>query len=160
MGSGKTTLGKKLAKKLNCSFFDLDKEIEKVAVLSVNEIFENHGETYFRELESKILKSLILNNKNFVLSLGGGTPCYHKNMELINNSGISVYLKYNAGILASRLINAKTKRPLIKNLDENQLKAFVTEKLTEREAFYNQAKFVVESNSVRVEDILDLNTTN
>ena len=81
-------------------------------------------------------------------------------MELINNSGISVYLKYNAGILASRLINAKTKRPLLKNLDENQLKAFVTEKLTEREAFYNQAKFVVESNSVRVEDILDLNTTN
>jgi shikimate kinase len=156
MGSGKTTLGKRLAKKLDKPFLDLDVEIEKSESLTINQIFEKFGETHFRELESKVLKALIINNKEFVLSLGGGTPCDKNNMNLINNSGASIYLKYNAGILASRLIEAKAERPLIKNLDENQLKEFITNKLIEREVFYDQCKFTIENNNVRVEDLIEL----
>ena len=156
MGSGKTTLGKKLAKKLGQPFFDLDVEIEKSEGLSINELFDQKGEAHFRELESKTLQSLIENNESFVLSLGGGTPCYHKNMELVNNSGISIYLKYNAGILASRLMGARKKRPLIKSLDEAKLKEFVGNKLIERESFYKQAELIIEDNNIRVEDLIRL----
>jgi len=156
MGSGKTTLGKRLANKLEYSFIDLDAEIEKIENCSINEIFDDKGETYFRELESKILHDIISENRNIVLSVGGGTPCFNDNMKLINETGTSVYLKYNAGILCSRLLNAKTERPLIKGLDETQLKEFVANKLLEREAFYNQSKLVIERNNVRVEDVLNL----
>ncbi len=156
MGSGKTTLGKRLAKKLEQSFFDLDKEIENSEDLSVNQIFEQYGEAYFRDLESKTLQKIIENNKSFVLSLGGGTPCNQRNMDLINGSGTSIYLKYNTGILASRLSGAKAERPLIKDLDEEQVKNFISDKLVEREPFYNQAQFTVEKNNVKVEDLMVL----
>jgi shikimate kinase len=156
MGSGKTTLGKKLAKKLNKPFFDLDVEIEKMESLSINQIFEKYGETHFRELEAKILQALVLENTHFVLSLGGGTPCNQMNMDLVNEAGTSIYLKYNAGILASRLTGAKTERPLIKDLDEKSLKDFITNKLNNREHFYSQAQLVVERNNVRVEDLLEM----
>tara|TARA_B100000809_G_scaffold184049_1_gene181992 strand:+ start:55 stop:564 length:510 start_codon:yes stop_codon:yes gene_type:complete len=156
MGSGKTTLGKKLAKKLDKPFFDLDVEIEKSESLTINQLFEKYGETHFRELESKMFRALIINNESFVLSLGGGTPCIQSNMDLVKSSGASIYLKYNAGILASRLIGAKAERPLIKNLDETELKEFITNKLSEREPFYNQCKFTIEKNNVRVEDLIKL----
>jgi shikimate kinase len=119
MGSGKSTLAKKMAKKLNRSFYDLDHEIEKVVGLTVSQMFDQNGENYFRGLESKVLKEILENNELIVLSVGGGTPCFYDNMQLINNSGVSVYLKYNAGILTSRLMNAKVKRPLIKGLKVN-----------------------------------------
>ena len=154
MGSGKTTLGKKLAKKLNKPFFDLDKLIEKIENQSISQIFEQSGEAYFRALETKTLQALVLENADFVLALGGGTPCNQINMDLLNEVGTSIYLKYNAGILASRLIGAKAERPLIKNLDKDQLKDFVMNKLNEREHFYAQAQFVVEGNNVSVEDLL------
>jgi len=156
MGSGKTTLGKRLAKKLNKHFFDLDQEIEKSEQLSINQIFEQYGEGEFRKIEAQTLNSLISNNDNFVLSLGGGTPCNQNNMDLINGFGISIYLKYNAGILASRLIGAKAERPLIKNLGEQQLKEFITNKLAEREPFYNQCKLIVEKNNLKVDDLITL----
>ena len=156
MGSGKTTLGKRLSNKLNVQFFDLDAEIEKTENLSVNEIFEKHGETYFRDIEVKVLEAIIENNESFVMSLGGGTPCYYNNMELINQSGVSIYIKYNSGILTSRLLNAKKQRPLIKDFNDQELKTFIANKLNERELFYAQSKFVVEKNNVRVEDILFL----
>jgi shikimate kinase len=154
MGSGKTTLGKKLAKKLAQPFFDLDQEIEKSTGLTIGELFDQYGEPHFRDVESKILQSLILKNEHFVLSLGGGTPCSQGNMCLIKRAGTAIYLKYNAGILASRLKDGKAKRPLIKDFNESQLKDFITNKLMEREPFYNQAQLVLESNNIRVEDLL------
>ncbi len=156
MGSGKTTLGKKFATKLGIAFFDLDEEIEKVEHKSINELFSDHGEDGFRIIESKTLNKVINNNENFVLSLGGGTPCFYDNMELINQSGISIYLKYNAGILTSRLTNAKTERPLIKDLSEQELSAFVIKKLSERERYYDKSKVVVEGTNLKVDDLLDL----
>lgn len=154
MGSGKTTLGKQLSLKMNKPFFDLDAEIEKSENRSIIEIFDNYGETYFRDLESKILKEIILKNKSFILSLGGGTPCFNNNMEIVNISGISIYLKYKADILASRLINAKAGRPLLKNLDETQLKEFISDKLIKREPFYSHALYIINKNSISVKDLV------
>ena len=153
MGSGKTTLAKKLAKKLNRSFYDLDHEIEAIENLKIPQIFEEKGEDYFRELESKMLKTILAKEELFVLSVGGGTPCFYDSMKLINESGISVYLKYNVGILTSRLINAKVKRPLIKALNEEELKKFITNKLSEREEFYKQSNFTLEGNNLKVEGL-------
>lgn len=156
MGSGKTTLAKKLAKKLNYNCFDLDFEIEKNVGVSIPQVFEEKGEEYFRSLEHETLRNVINNNERFVLSVGGGTPCFYNNMDVINENGTSIYLKYNAGILTSRLINAKAKRPLIKNLGEVELKAFVEAKLSEREKFYKKSKLVIASNNIKIEDLLEL----
>ena len=117
-------LEKKLSNKLFKPFFDLDDEIERSEGFSINELFEKYGEDYFRKKEKEILADIILNNESFVMSVGGGTPCFYDNMEVIKQSGSSIYLKYNAGILTSRLINAKSKRPLVKNLSEIELKVF------------------------------------
>ena len=154
MGSGKTTLAKKLAKKMSHSFYDLDHEIEVKEKLTISQIFEQKGESYFRESETTSLKTLLALEKPFVISVGGGTPCFGDNMELIKTSAISIYLNYNAGILTSRLINAKVKRPLIKNLNETELKEFITNKLSEREFFYKQSNFMLAGNNIKVEDLL------
>lgn len=156
MGSGKTTLGKRLANKLNKIFFDLDAEIEKNEGEPINEIFEKHGENYFRKIEKEILHKIINNNENFVMSLGGGTPCFYDNMNVVNHSGVSIYIKYNSGILASRLMNAKTERPLIKNFTNLELKKYVENKLTEREGFYSESEIILEQNNLKIEDIIKL----
>ena len=156
MGSGKTTLGKRLANKLNQPFFDLDAIIEEEENISIAEIFDIKGEAFFRELETKTLARLIDDNEHFVCSLGGGTPCYNNNMELINQSGISFYLKYNSGMLVSRLSNAKSERPLIKGLNDKELETFVSEKLKERELFYNQSNHILEGGNLKVDDLTAL----
>ena len=154
MGSGKTSLGKKLAKKLNLPFLDLDQRIEKQEQCTITEIFNKKGEDYFRTLETAILKDLIQTNTDFVLSLGGGTPCFNNNMEFINSTGTSIYLKYNAGILTSRLLLAKQERPLIENKNKEELKQFVFDLLNQREPFYHQCKLIVEGNNITTDTIL------
>ena len=156
MGSGKSTLGKRLANKLDVTFFDLDIEIENQEGLSVNEIFNQKGEEYFRKIESDVLKRITAEHSKFVLALGGGTPCFNDNISVINHNGKSVYLKYNAGMLYSRLVNAKADRPLLKGKTDEELKAFIEQKLTEREIFYNQSEFIIESDNIKVEIILEL----
>jgi shikimate kinase len=156
MGSGKTTLGKKLANKLNTPFFDLDDEIEKEEGSKIEDIFTSKGEDYFRTIEKELLKSLCQKKDDFVLSIGGGTPCFFNNMELINETGTSIYIKYNAGILTSRLLNTKTVRPLVDGKNEEELKSYIVEMLQKREPFYTQSKFILEKNNIRLEDILEL----
>lgn len=156
MGSGKSTLGKKLANKLGFAFIDLDKEIEEKEQQSINQIFEEKGEDYFRLIEKNILEELVSENTSFVMALGGGTPCFNNNMEFINANGYSIYLKYNSGILFSRLVNAKTQRPLLKGKDDEQLKRFIEEKLAEREIFYKQSKFIIEEDNLKPESIIPL----
>jgi shikimate kinase len=154
MGSGKTTLGKKLANKLGYQFVDLDEAIEQHEQKSIVSIFENQGEDFFRTIESKMLDEILTTTSNVVLSVGGGTPCYFKNMELINKQATSIYLKYNVGMLYSRLISAKTKRPLIAKKSDEELKDFIQKTLLEREGFYNQSNIIVEGNNITTEIIL------
>lgn len=153
MGSGKTTLGKKLAQQLNYTFFDLDQLIEVEEKKTINELFNNNGEDYFRLVETKVLNQIINSKNNFVLSLGGGTPCFNKNIDLMNETGVTVYLKYNVGILFSRLLNAKQKRPLLENKTEEGLKTYINDLLIKREQDYKKAKIIVEGINLKAVDV-------
>lgn len=151
MGSGKSTIGRKLANKLDIGFIDLDKYIEEKESSTIAEIFEMKGEAEFRKIEQQALIE-VSKLENKVISLGGGTPCFFDNMEIINNSGVSVYLKMPIGMLVSRLINAKVQRPLIKGMNREELFSFIEEQLYEREKFYSLSSVVFDAsrNDIRV----------
>jgi shikimate kinase len=154
MGCGKSSVGKKIANKLGYNFIDLDGFIEKKAGISIPEIFVNEGEDYFRKLETYSLKEIAALDR-VVVSTGGGTPCFNNNMDLINSSGMSIYLKMSADTLFSRLRESKTERPLISKLDESELRTYVMEKLLERESFYSQAHFKVKAKGLKTEEMFD-----
>lgn len=138
MGCGKTTLGKKLAKKLNIKFVDMDAAIEKQEGNSISEIFSHEGEVYFRNLEKKWLEAF--NESEALISTGGGAPCFHDNMHRMNQKGVSVYIKLPPKVLVDRLKSQKSQRPLVANKSEEELLGFIEEKLAERSSFYEQAK--------------------
>jgi shikimate kinase len=143
MGSGKTTAGKKLASVLGWSFTDLDKEIERITNRTISEIFAEYGEEFFRKTESDILYNLYIQD-NAVVSVGGGTPCFHGNMDFMKNNGLVVYLRMTPGQLKSRLSKEKGERPLLKGLSGEEILNFIRQKLSERESFYNQATIIVD----------------
>ena len=151
MGAGKTTIGKKFASKIGYKFIDIDTYIEEKNKHSISSIFELVGEEGFRKVENKALLEVSL-LENCVISVGGGTPCFFNNMEIINNSGKSIYLKYTPKFLFQRLINAKKKRPLIEG--KNDLLGYITETLRKREPYYLQANHKIEEINLKVSDFL------
>ncbi|MFA6946485.1 MAG: shikimate kinase [Pedobacter sp.] len=150
MGSGKTTIGKKLANYLKYDFIDLDKVIESRAGMSIVNYFELHGEGAFRELERDILQKTEF-PENAIIATGGGAPCFGDNMEWMNKNGLVAYLSLSPKALASRLEHSKTDRPLIRHLKGDELIDFIRKKLQEREEFYNQAKYVVSASDLTAE---------
>lgn len=153
MGSGKTSIGKKLAGKLSLNFVDLDKYIEAKNFRTITHLFEEAGENKFREIEHKALME-VSEFENVVVATGGGTPCFYNNLELMNTRGVTVYLKMNPGALTNRLKNSKkVERPLIKGLAGDDLAQFIGMKLTEREKYYEQAKYVVDALDVKLDNL-------
>ncbi|HIE73408.1 MAG TPA: shikimate kinase [Flavobacteriales bacterium] len=155
MGCGKSTIGKKLAKTLSCKFIDLDKYIERKTGESIQQIFKEKGEKYFRVLETESLME-ICKSDNLVIATGGGTPCFFYNMQRILDKGICIYLKMEANNLAKRLSKEKSKRPLIENLTEKYLVNFIRKKLVEREVFYNKANHIIQAKNISEKDIIKL----
>ncbi len=153
-GSGKTTIGQKLAEKLSIPFFDLDEIIEEKTGSTIDEIFSREGEEFFRKLESKYLEEVINNYSSFVLSTGGGTPCFHQNMELIKKSGISVYLDVSAEELNRRLLPGISHRPLLKNKSEEELLEEIKNKLNVRSFYYKQSDHLIINDNINVDSIL------
>ena len=150
MGSGKTTIGKKLANYLKYEFIDLDKLIESKAGMSIVDYFEIHGEPLFRELEREILQKTEF-PENAIIATGGGAPCFGDNMEWMNKNGLVTYLSLSPKALASRLEHSKTDRPLIRHLNGEELIDYISIKLKDREVFYNQAKNVVSASDLTAE---------
>jgi shikimate kinase len=140
MGSGKSTIGRSLAKKLRLNFIDLDQKIEETENKKISEIFNEKGEIYFRKIENQILKELLLSNESFVLALGGGTPVFYNSMELVNQFSESFYLRLTPNELKNRLSKEKGKRPLIAHLNDDDLEEFIAKHLFERNPFYSEAK--------------------
>ncbi|MFA5574124.1 MAG: shikimate kinase [Brumimicrobium sp.] len=155
MGTGKTTLGKKLAKELDFNFIDLDSKIEGKYGISIDEFFQQHGEDEFRKVESFILKEIILEEDYCVISVGGGTPCFNKNMELMNQYGTTIYLQRPNKELFNRLKNSKKTRPLIKEFRDSdvELKNYIETTIKEREPFYNMAQIILDRNHQEVKII-------
>jgi shikimate kinase len=163
MGSGKSTIAQLLSEKLGILSFDLDVIIEKKTSLTVLQLFKQRGEVYFRKLEHQLLLEFVNTNKNMVLSLGGGTPCYANNHLLLNgNQVVSIYLKASIDTLYNRLIVNKDIRPLITNLEDNKLKEFIAKNLFDRSFYYNHATFNVnvddKSPSSIADEIIELLT--
>ncbi|RBW56553.1 shikimate kinase [Tenacibaculum sp. E3R01] len=155
MASGKSTIGKIVAKKYDLPFIDLDDYIEKKENKTVSEIFQSKGEIYFRKKENEYLKELVEAEDNFVLSLGGGTPCYGNNMDLITKSKntISFYLRASISTIINRLKSEKEQRPLVANLKNDDLNEFVAKHLFERSYFYNQAKHTIAIDTKEIDEI-------
>ncbi len=153
MGVGKTTKGKKIAQLLGYSFLDLDKEIEKQSKSTIQKIFEEKGEQYFRKLESEVLRSIEKNN--IVIATGGGTPCYFENMSYIKNTGISIYLKAKTGLILQRISRNTDKRPLLKGMEIDQIRSFIDQKIMEREPFYLESDLLFEIPSTSAESIVE-----
>lgn len=144
MGCGKSTIAKLLANKLNLPYLDLDEIIEKRTNSSVNKLFSEKGELYFRKLEHEIFSELMKNPDRFVLSLGGGTPCYANNHELLKGENVfSIYLSGAIATLYGRLKNENENRPLIANKSEEEMKEFIAKNLFDRSYYYNQAQYKV-----------------
>ena len=155
MGSGKSTIAKLLAQKLQIPYKDLDEKIENELQMSINAIFEKKGEIYFRKVEHQILKRLIASEASFVLSLGGGTPCYANNHEFLTGKSItSFYLKVPIEILSKRLHHEKTSRPLIVNKNPEELKDFIAQHLFERSYYYHKAMHTIDVGEKSAEQIV------
>jgi shikimate kinase len=144
MGCGKSTIAEKLSSLIQIPFVDLDKCIEMKAEMTINQIFESFGEVYFRKLEHDVFVELLAAPENQIIGLGGGTPCYANNHELLKGEGItSVYLKASVETLFSRLAHNKSKRPIVANKTEDELKEFIAKHLFDRSYYYNQAEYKV-----------------
>ncbi|WP_428740375.1 shikimate kinase [Tenacibaculum sp.] len=154
MASGKSTIGKILAEKRQIPFIDLDAYIEKKENMSVSEVFSGKGEIYFRKQEHVYLKELLEKKEDFVLSLGGGTPCYAGNMKVLQSSANvkSVYLKTSINTVLERLENEKGQRPLLADLGKDELAEFIAKHLFERSYYYNQATYTLTVDNKSVEE--------
>jgi shikimate kinase len=143
MGSGKSHWGHIWALEHGCTFYDLDTEIEKAFELSVEEIFEKHGEEKFRELERYHLRKFE-KKKKYLLSCGGGTPCFFDNLEWMKEHGEIIYLKASPEYILDRVMDETTKRPLLKEVNPAELLFFIQKKLKEREPVYLKANHILE----------------
>jgi shikimate kinase len=161
MGCGKSTIANRLSKITNIPYVDLDKSIEERANLLIKDIFEQHGEIYFRKLEREVLIDLLNAPGDLILGLGGGTPCYANNHELLKGDNIlSIYLKASVETLFERLVSNKSKRPLIADKNEEEMKEFIAKHLFDRSFYYNQAQYKVtidgKSKDETTQDIMDI----
>ena len=143
MGCGKSTKAKQLAHRLECPVIDLDAEIVNQSGKTIAEYFEAYGESGFRDYESEMLKTYPY-PETCVVATGGGLPCFFDNMDWMNNRGLTIYLQMTPAALVSRLHN-RHKRPLIKDLNDEELFVFIEEKLKERDLFYTKAKLIVDA---------------
>jgi len=154
MGSGKTTIGQLLARKLSLNCVDLDGLIEKKEQKSIKAIFEK-GEIHFRKLEHKWFKQLVESDEDLIICTGGGTPCYANNHLLMNREhSISIYLKASLDTLISRLEIEKENRPLIANRSQEELTEYIAKSLFERSYYYHKARLIVQIDHKSPESIV------
>jgi shikimate kinase len=156
MGAGKTHLGKLLSKKLGIPFFDLDDLIVNQQGRSINQIFEDEGEEFFRITERDVLRSATEANASMVLSCGGGAPCYFNNIDYMNKHGITVWLDLPSQILLGRLRQDKEKRPLLKDFNDEELRAYIIRKNADRKIYYERAKLRIKDENISINELIKL----
>jgi len=157
MGSGKSTLGRRLAKHSGLQFVDMDHYIEKRNCKTVPQIFAEEGEAEFRIKERNALEELS-EFTDIVIATGGGAPCFFDNIGLMNRTGKTVFLNIDPEILAERLLKSKTERPLIKGKSKEELIAFIGETLKKRNEFYRQAQYQITQPDIDLDEFLKIIT--
>ncbi|MBU8882901.1 shikimate kinase [Kaistella sp. DKR-2] len=155
MGSGKSHISKVLSNKIKFKLIDLDRQISLKNKMTIPEIFEKRGEIYFRKQENEILKEVLSSSEDCILSVGGGTPAYFNNMEIINQHSESIFLRTSVTNLTERILKQKDKRPLVVNIAEEDLPEFIAKHLFERNIYYSQAKFTIDTDGKEPEQIVD-----
>ncbi len=156
MGSGKSTMGRWVADAMDgWTFLDLDHFIEHKYHKTISQIFEDSGEDGFREIEAKCLREVSDFDK-VIIGAGGGTPCFFNNMEVMNATGLTIYLKLSSEVLNDRLRSSKSQRPLVANKNGEELLDYIAKKLNERESFYSKAKVIADGTLWEVLDFVDL----
>lgn len=153
--AGKSSIGKQLAKKTNFTFIDLDDIISAKEEISIKQLFQDKGEVYFREIESKYLKEVSQTKENTVVSLGGGTPCFYDNMDVILSSGKVFYINAPNYVIISRIMRGVTKRPLFAGLNDTELSDKINFLLKERETFYLKAHHQIDAKTRSKKDIVE-----
>ena len=156
MGSGKTHWGRLLSAKLGLAFYDLDTVIVEQEKRSVADIFSAKGEEYFRYKETEALERIAVEQDGFILSCGGGTPCFFNNIEFMKKSGKVIWLNTSTDVLQQRLLRERKSRPLIREVDESDLGRYIIRKLSERRMYYQQADVTVNEESVTLDELIRL----
>ena len=154
MGSGKTYCGKPHGRKWHIPFYDLDELIVTEAGKTINEIFAEEGEEYFRLKEKEILHTVTESHETFIMACGGGAPCYFNNIEYMNESGVTVWMNTPVDILHERLIKEKENRPLLRELSDEQLKSFIIKKFADRKIYYEQAAIRIDDDRLSTESLI------
>jgi len=154
MGSGKTHWGKLLSAKLQLPFRDLDSLIVDKEQQSIADVFSEKGEEYFRYQEKEALEELVNQEESFILSCGGGTPCFFNNIEFMKKSGRVVWLNTSVDVLKNRLLKERMSRPLIREINDEELKRYIIRKLSERKMYYEQADIMVNEESITLEELI------
>lgn len=155
MGSGKTTMGRELASALGLTFIDLDTFLEEKYFRTIPQIFAEEGEAGFRMKERKVLEE-VSDFDHVIIATGGGAPCFFDNIDLMNNSGICIFLDVDVSSLVDRLIHARTERPLIKGKSPDELHDFIEGMLEKRRPFYEKARYILKGSEIKPEQVIKL----
>lgn len=150
MGSGKSTLGRRLKTELAWDFIDLDDYFEMRYQTTIKQYFADFGEQAFRDAEHKMLSEVTCKEK-VIIATGGGTPCYFDNVKLMNDSGLTIYIKLSVDTLVGRLSGPKQVRPLVAGKSGEELQAFISKKLAEREPFYTNSQVIADGDILGVD---------
>lgn len=156
MGSGKTHWGRRLGAKLNLPFYDLDTVIVEQEQKTVADIFAEKGEEYFRNVEKDTLERISEEQESFILSCGGGTPCFFNNIEFMKKNGKVIWLNTSVDMLTQRLHKERMSRPLISEIDDEDLRRYIIKKLSERRMYYQQADVTVGEENTNLDELIDL----
>ncbi len=153
-GSGKTSVGQQLSQSIKLNFIDTDKLIEEKEKKIIPEIFLNHGEKYFRQLETQVLAEISLNPNFLIVATGAGLPCYNNNFDKLAKCSYLIYLKTNIDTLIKRLTgDGIANRPLLSNKTPESLNSILLQMLEEREKFYSQADIIIDTDKLSLADI-------
>jgi shikimate kinase len=156
MGSGKTHWGKLLSEKLHLPFFDLDKLVADTEGKTITQIFAEMGEEYFRYKEKQVLEEVVVEHNEFIISCGGGTPCFFNNINFMKKHGKVIWLNTQVDVLVNRLIHEKSSRPILRDIPAADLKPFILKKLLSRKLYYQQADITVSEESLHIDNFVQI----